>query len=217
MAARVQRPLRRGYLVALEGIDGSGTTTQLHLVAEELTRAGYAVHTASSLSTNPIGRLIRRFLGGELALPAREEEARALMTLLFSADRIELYAREVLPELEQHKVVLYDRHVLSTIAYQTTNLNMYQWICTVASHTTMPDLSILLELDVETADLRLDARNRTREIYENRGVQRLASANYASLRNVLPESQLATVDASLSIVDVTARVCELIERLVDND
>jgi len=206
--------LDRGYLIALEGIDGSGTTTQVSRVGRRLSQEGYRVLATAEPSTYPIGRLLREYLGEEHALPGSELTP-IMMSLLFTADRVEHYAHELLPAMRANKIVLCDRYMLSTSAYQTNNLDRYQWICELSRYVQEPDLSILLQIDPRVAAERLQYRKRQKEFYEEFHIQQSVAMNYERLLNLLPEKSMVAVNADRDEALITDDVCAIIKKLVN--
>src|SRR4051794_6976812 len=89
----------RAVFVALEGIDGSGTTTQLPLLVAHLQARGRRAVATREPSTGPIGRLLRELLLGQHALPDGAPTAGQAMALLFAADRCDHLRREIEPAL----------------------------------------------------------------------------------------------------------------------
>ncbi|HYY53573.1 MAG TPA: dTMP kinase, partial [Myxococcales bacterium] len=118
MKARRRAP-SEGRFIALEGLDGSGTTTQAERIASVLRAQGRRVLLTREPSDGPIGTLIRLALTGRLGLPQRSgpltEEA---LALLFAADRVDHLAAVIEPALERGELVVCDRYVLSSLAYQ---------------------------------------------------------------------------------------------------
>jgi dTMP kinase len=113
----------RGLFVVLEGLDGAGTTTQCTALAERLRQAGPEVLTTREPSDGPIGTQIRQALAGRLSLPDRLAPLTApTLALLFAADRVDHAAAEVEPALARGAVVLCDRDLLGSLAYQTADL-----------------------------------------------------------------------------------------------
>ena len=94
--------MTQGLLIALEGVDGSGTTSQRERVAQALRAEGRQVHTTAEPSTGPIGKLLREILSGEMRTSPET------VALLFAADRLDHLDREILPALETGHIVLTD-------------------------------------------------------------------------------------------------------------
>ena len=103
-----------GRFIAIEGIDGSGTTLQTRLLADWLAARGHTVLETREPSHGPIGVLVRE----RLSVRSAPLEPAAL-ALLFAADRLDHLAREVVPAIARGAVVLSDRYLLSSLAYQS--------------------------------------------------------------------------------------------------
>lgn len=163
----------RGLFLVLEGIDGAGTTTQRGRLAAWLAGLGQAVHPTAEPSSGPIGRLIRQFLGS-LDQPL---EARA-MALLFAADRRDHIEREILPQLRAGTVVISDRYVLSSLAYQTSAGVPREVVASANADILVPDLTIYFDLPLSVAAERRARRASTVEIYDADPVQARVAATY---------------------------------------
>ncbi|MGB9914693.1 MAG: dTMP kinase [Candidatus Bathyarchaeales archaeon] len=160
---------KRGAFICLEGLDGSGKTTQAKMLAEKL-KAGYnAVYTAEP-SRGKIGMFIRKHcLYGEKRLPS------AVEALLFAADRMEHVTTEILPAIEQGRLVISDRYLYSSIAYQGAAGLSIEWIETINKYALKPDLAVFIDVDPKTAMKRLklnkslmenlETQQKVREIY----------------------------------------------------
>lgn len=139
--------MAQGTLIALEGMDDAGITTH----ADHLREAGHAVHATAEPSDGSVGVLIRRVLRGELDTIER------VLAMLFAADRLDHLEREVEPRLAGGAVVVTDRYLLSSLAYQAVD-NPVDWIAGLNAEARRPDLSILLRVDAETAASRREER-----------------------------------------------------------
>ena len=100
-----------GLFVALEGIDGSGKSTQLHLLKTALQKAGYDVITTSEPTKGKLGIILREYLSNPNSIPYAD-------ALLFAADRVEHYCEFIKPNIEKGKIVITDRYTASSIVYQ---------------------------------------------------------------------------------------------------
>jgi len=150
--------MRSGGLIAIEGIDGSGTTTHSRILYERISRAGARAVLTHEPTDGPIGRIIREALSGRLKV---EHD---VLALLFAADRLS-HVHEI-SNLVKNCFVITDRYLLSSIAYQGLFLPE-DWIRSINSRAPLPDLTILLDVDAETAINRIKDRGR-REIFEER-------------------------------------------------
>lgn len=150
----------KGFFVCVEGLDASGKTTQAKLLTENLRRNGFDAVYTTEPSSGQVGRLIRSFvLNREDRVPIELE------ALLFAADRVDHVEGEIKPLLKQGKVVVCDRYVYSSLAYQgATGLDV-EWIEYVNRFALRPDQAILL--DVPT-DVVLGRLKRKKTVMENK-------------------------------------------------
>ena len=98
---------QRGNFIVLEGIDGSGTTTQAKRLKLHLETKGHRVHLTRQPSDGPIGKMIRGLLEKKEGVEMNWE----MLALLFAADRLRHWQEEVLPLLQQGVFVISDRYV----------------------------------------------------------------------------------------------------------
>ena len=172
----IQRPL----FIALEGIDGSGTTTQLGRLAAHLRARGRRVLATREPSDGPVGRLLREILlGGHRAQDGGEVDGLA-MALLFAADRRDHLRREIEPALAGGIDVVTDRFLLSSLAYQAEEAER-DWVAGLARAVRSPDLTLLLDVPVSVAAARRRDAGRSAERYDEDGFQARVAANYRRL------------------------------------
>ncbi len=181
----------RSCFIALEGIDGSGTTTQLARLTAHLRGLGRRVHATREPSDGPVGRLIREILlGGHRGTDGAEVDGRA-MALLFAADRRDHLRREIEPALAAGIDVVTDRYLLSSLAYQAEEAER-DWVAGLARAVRPPDLTLLLDVPVSVAAARRHAAGRSTERYDEDGFQARVAANYR---------QLASGDPGIVVLD----------------
>ncbi len=138
-----------GKLIVFEGIDGTGKTTQLALLARHLCRKGYTVVTTREPTEGTYGKQIRElYLDRESC--SREEELE-----LFLADRREHVDSLILPALREGKIVLCDRYYLSTVAYQGAVGFDPDEILQRNDFAPVPDLALLFEVPISTSLKRI--------------------------------------------------------------
>jgi dTMP kinase len=146
--------------ITFEGNDGSGKTTQLRRLAARLRAAGCPVVETVEPGGTPIGAKIR----GVLLDSANQELSSAAELLLYFASRAQNVAQIIRPALERGEIVLCDRFTDSTLAYQGAGrgfgreavLDLHR----IACGTLQPDLTLYLDIDLETSLARANARNR---------------------------------------------------------
>ncbi|HKZ88248.1 MAG TPA: dTMP kinase [Candidatus Bathyarchaeia archaeon] len=154
---------KTGIFIVVEGLDGSGKTTQAKVLASRLRRNHKALYTAEP-SRGKVGIFIRnRILYGEKR-PSTIVEA-----LLFAADRVEHVQNEVQPALEEGQIVVSDRYLYSSLAYQGSAGLSIQWIESINQHALKPDLALFIDVDPEEVFHRLKRR---KSVMENLETQR---------------------------------------------
>ena len=154
---------KRGAFIVIEGLDGSGKTTQAKLLAAKLSSSHKAVYTAEP-SSSQIGKFIRNScLYGEERLPT------AVEALLFAADRVEHVENEIKPAIADGRLVVCDRYVYSSLAYQGSSDLSVEWISEINKHALKPDFAFFIDVPPEKVLQRL---NRRKSIMENLETQR---------------------------------------------
>lgn len=195
---------RRGRFIVLEGLDGAGTTTQTERLAAALRAEGHAVLTTREPSDGPVGTLIRQALTGRLGLPhGAGPLAPETLALLFAADRTDHLKARVLPALEEGKIVLCDRYVLSSLAYQGATLPM-AWVDAVNGYAVSPDLTLFVGVAPEVAAQRREARGGQAELFEADEAQRRIAKQYlAAIRRRENRERIVRIDGELTVEAVT--------------
>jgi len=139
--------LKRGLLVAIEGIDGAGKTTQTRLLVERLMKNGYSAITLHEPTNGQYGQRIK-----EIATNGRHKTTPEEESELFYLDRIDDVQRNVKPALHQKKIVVMDRYYFSNIAYQSERgLDPVSIEKANEKVAPIPDVTIILDLDPEVA------------------------------------------------------------------
>ncbi len=150
----------RGLFITFEGLDGSGKTTQMRLLAERLRSRGYRVSETIEPGGTRIGDQIRRILLDS----ANQELCAATELLLYFASRAQNVEQWILPALAEGVVVLCDRFTDSTMAYQGYGRGLGEQavrdLDRIACRGLVPDLTLLIDIDLESSLNRARARNR---------------------------------------------------------
>ncbi len=148
----------RGKFIVLDGPDGAGKTTQLELLAERLTAGGLEVCRVRDPGGTAVGDKIREIL----LSPDSGEIDPACEMVLFMASRLQLIAEHVRPAIAAGKVVLCDRFVSATIAYQGASgveagriIDVWRMV----GEDYWPDVTVVLDLPPETGMQRVNERN----------------------------------------------------------
>ncbi len=206
--------VEEGFFLVLEGIDGSGTTTQAALLAERLRSLGRKVHVTREPSRGPVGRFLRQVLSGEVPDPMSEDRGEALgwdaMALLFSSDRVDHVRREVRPALARGEVVISDRYDLSSLIYQSATAPegtaVLSWLKSINAQALRPDLTLVVDVPADLAEARRTARAEKVEMFEESELQRKLQNFYMRSSEFLPEDRLEVISGVGSPEEVTDRL-----------
>ena len=202
---------RQGRFIVLEGIDGSGSTTQAARLAERLRALSVPVRSTREPSDGPVGTMIRQVLSGRLVAPGGRAPGWATMALLFAADRMDHVESEVEPALAQGAVVISDRYDASSLAYQSVSSGAdaeqaIAWIRALNRQARRPDLTIVLDISPERAAERRSRRGDPAQLYEQNELQRALASFYRQLPAHMPGDRIAVIDGEGSVEGVHARV-----------
>lgn len=186
--------------VAVEGIDGAGKSTAISRLAQLLPR----VYVTAEPSRGPIGRLIKEWaLRGGSVDPHVD-------ALLFAADRIEHYRREVEPRLREGYIVVTERYIESSLAYQVAAGVAPDFVACINSAVPRPHLTVILDLPPEVAVARLAARTHSEKFERLEFLRRVREIYLARAR----ERGYPVLDATEPPEEVAKRLAALIEDLV---
>lgn len=182
---------RLGKFITFEGVEGSGKSTQLHMLIEALHERGIPFLHTREPGGSPISEKIRSLLLNAEHLEMRPETE----LLLYSASRSQHTFQTIIPALEAGKLVLCDRYYDSTFAYQgaarNLDLDFITELTRFATFGTVPDLTFLLDLPVSAGfkritDRKLDRLEReSSDFHEKVRIQYLSIANNNPLRYVV--------------------------------
>lgn len=176
-----------GYLIAIEGIDGAGKTTQAHFVQERLQARGLTVIRTKEPTTGHWGQILRdSALTGRLST---QEEVRA-----FIMDRTEHVTRVINPSLQAGHIVIVDRYYFSTVAYQgARGLNPAELMAANEVFAPEPDLLVILDIDPAIGLQRIRTRGDRANHFEQTNTLTRAREIFLSVR----KPYLYLLDATL--------------------
>ena len=211
-------PSPRAVFIVLEGIDGSGTTTQTGLLAQHLAGRGRPVLPTREPSGGPIGRLLRELLLGRHGLPDGSAVDGRAMALLFAADRRDHLAREIDPALAEGRDVVTDRYLLSSLAYQAEEADA-TWVEGLAIGARVPDLTLLLDVPIAHASDRRARAGRPAERYDADLVLERVAESYRRLAAGSPEGgsrfgKIVVIDGAASVAEVARAVAASADELL---
>lgn len=188
----------------LEGLDGSGTTTQLNKIDNLLNSKNIKHFITQEPTDNEIGKLIRRILSGEI--PARQ----STIAHLFAADRDDhLFNEEygIIKHLNDNEIVISDRYLFSSLAYQSINYD-YAKVKELNIDFPLPEYVIYIDLSAETCLERINSRGGKKEIFEKLDYQKKVQFFYNKcLSELSDDCHVLQIDGSKSKEEVFADIC----------
>lgn len=200
-----------GVFVCFEGGEGGGKSTQARLLADWLRSAGRTVTLTHEPGDTPVGRDLRRIV----LSPETGELSPRTEVLLYAADKAEHVDTVVRPALERGEVVVTDRYVDSTLAYQGGGRDLpltdVEAVARWATHGLRPHLTVLLDVDPAQGHARFEGRDRI-EAEPLEFFQR-ARAAFLALAAADPDHYLV-LDASRGIEELAAEVRVRVEALL---
>lgn len=187
-----QRETLKGFFV-LEGLDGSGTTTQLRRIEARARDAGLLFRADFEPTAHPVGKMIRSALKGEMNLTRRT------LAHLFAADRQEHIEgpEGIRTFTTQRGLVLSDRYFFSSLAYQSQDLT-FEEVQGLNASFPLPEAVFFLDIDVKTAQGRIQQRGGTAELFDAADLQEKIRLAYEKSFAAFPELELVRLDARLS-------------------
>lgn len=194
---------KKGIFLVIEGLDGSGKTTQATLLAEKFFRT-YNVLLTAEPSRGKIGSFIR-----ESCLYEQERLPIEAEALLFAADRIEHMQTELKPALDEGRLVICDRYIYSSLAYQGSAGLSLDWIKTVNARALQPDICIFIDVPPEKVIERLQRKKSVMETLETQQKVRQVYLKYVE------KGELVRVDGDKEKAQVAADLHKTVSGLIE--
>ena len=208
---------RRGLFIVFEGIDGAGTTSQCEILVKMLRGRGEKVHLTREPTTGPIGVQIRHILSGRLVSRPGGNASSAVdpatIALLFAADRIDHLQNEIHPFLEAGHHVICDRYVLSSLAYQSVDVDL-KFVRAINAKAATPDITFFLDVSPEVAMQRIQDSRTERDLFETLPFQRKVAQRYKQVVDDYREGPIEIIDGEEALEKVTSKVTRALESML---
>lgn len=192
--------------IALEGIDGSGKSSQMKMLANKLNEVGHKVHSTFEPTDGMVGTIIRKILRGEMKADERT------IAGLFAADRLDhLLNGEtgILKKLSEGFIILSDRYYFSSYAYHGTHMNM-QWVIdsnAMSASILRPDVTIFLDLDPQNAMDRMKTNRETSELYETlENLQKVRNKYFEAFELLKDKENVLIVNGNSSMESIAEEI-----------
>ncbi len=203
--------MTKGLFITFEGADGCGKTTQMKLLAEYLKNNGADVVLTREPGAKGLGEKVREILLNYEGLVSDRCES-----FLFLADRAQNIDIIVNPAIEEGKIVLCDRHIDSTVAYQGfgrgLDIERINMLNNIATNSKKPDLTFVFDIDVETSMKRV---GKEKDRMESAGIDfhNRVRKGYLELAKQEPQ-RIKVLDATKSIEEIHKNVVEILKKYI---
>lgn len=195
---------KRGVFICIEGIDASGKTTHARRLVENLLQKGFdAVYTTEPTS-GEIGKYIRTHI-----LQGQERVPSVIEALLFAVDRIEHVENMIRSALQEGKIVVSDRYVYSSLAYQGAAGLDLGWIEEINRFAISPDFAVYIDIPAEVVFERL---RRDKSVMENFQTQSKVREVYLKL---VKGGKLMLINGNRPASEVEKDILENVLRFVE--
>lgn len=205
--------MEKGRFIAFEGIDGSGKSTQIRMLAEKLRSDGVKCLETREPTDSPIGSLIHNIMTGRI-----QSDNRAVAAL-FAADRIDHLTNSVngiVSQINSGVTVLTDRYYFSSYAYHSVDVDM-DWVIgcnSISADILRPDVTIYVDIPVKTALERIASARAFTELYETEERLTRVRENYLRAFEQLKDTEkVEIVDGTMSVEDIFDKICEIYYKL----
>lgn len=204
--------MSNGYFISFEGVDGSGKSTQISKLKEYLEANGYQV----VLSREPGGTDIGEQIRSVILDPQNEGMTAVTEALLYAASRAQHVHDVIAPAVKEGKIVICDRFVDSSIAYQQYGRDLGECVRIINGYAIdgcMPDLTFLLKVKPDVGGDRIGSREKDRIELEDRSFHEAVYRGYESLQEEFAE-RIVGIDAARSVGEIFAEIKGHMDRLL---
>ena len=190
-----------GTLITIEGADGCGKSTHVRLLSKWLKEEGKNVLVTVEPTDEPIGKILKSSLRGEINFSVETE------ALLFAADRINHVRQIIQPALESGKIVIAERYVYSSMAYQSVRGLPLDWVKEINEAAPIPDLAIVLDIPAEAAFNRIKRSRKLDTFEKDLELQKKVRDKYLEIAK---SEGLAVVNSQGSVKEVQLKIREIV-------
>jgi dTMP kinase len=206
--------MKKPFFLAFEGIDGSGKTTQLHLLCKKLKKEGVKTFTTFEPTDGPVGSLITNIFRHRI------DADHKTIAGLFVADRLDHLLNKsngILKKMDEGFTVITDRYYLSSYAYQGAHVPL-EWVIqanSLSADLLRPDLNIFIDITPETGMQRLNSSRSNIELFETLENLKLVRNQYLKVIGLLRnEEQIFITDGNRDPQTIASDIWEKISSLM---
>ena len=197
--------MKKGIFICIEGLDGSGKTTHAHRLVRNLQQKGFDAVYTTEPSRGELGTFIRGTI-----LEGKNRVPRVVEALLFAVDRVEHFDKDVKPALKEGKIVVSDRCVYSSLAYQGAAGLDLEWIEEINRFVLPPDLALYIDVLPEVVVKRI---RRKKSVMERLETQRRVQEVYMKF---VDNGKLTPLDGDRTKGDVEQNILTVTLEFLEN-
>ena len=197
--------MKKGVFVCIEGLDGSGKTTHAHRLVRNLQKRGFDAVYTTEPGRGELGKFIRTSV-----LQEKKRVPGVVEAVLFAVDRVEHMEKDVKPALMEGKVVVSDRCVYSSLAYQGAAGLDLEWIEEINRFALQPDLALYIDVPPEVVVKRI---KRKKSVMERLETQRRVKEVYMKF---VDNGMLTPIDGDRRKSEVEQNILKVILDFLEN-
>lgn len=204
--------MKQGYFITFEGGDGSGKSTQIKKLKAYLESRGFDVLLTREPGGTRIGEKIRSIILD----PENGEMSAMAEAMLYAASRAQHVSEVIGPAIDAGKIVICDRFIDSSIAYQGYGRSLGDSVSVINSYAVdkyMPHMTFLLKLGPQTGSRRIQGRQKDRIELETASFHQTVYDGYEALERKYPD-RIVGIDASRTIEEIEREIIRHIEGLL---
>ncbi|MFA5926928.1 MAG: dTMP kinase [Patescibacteria group bacterium] len=197
-----------GLFIAFEGLDGSGSSTQVDLLTKKLNKLGYFAFDTKEPTNNLIGGLIRG------ALTQDWKASPECLQLLFAADRAHHLQREIVPSLEKGNIIISDRYYYSSIALGSVGCER-KWLAEINGQFISPDIVFLIKVKPSECINRIARSRNEFELFEEEKKLGIAWDTYAWLHR-RRKDPIVLIDGERKIEQIEMDIWAYLQKVLES-
>jgi dTMP kinase len=209
--------MKKNFFIAFEGLDGSGKSTHVRLLAEELKGQGLKIYTTAEPTSSRIGQIIKDIFKHKMEADHRTIAA------LYAADRLDHITNKtdgILKKIEEGYTVITDRYYFSSYAYHGTHMDI-NWVInanSLSADLLRPDLNIYIDVSPEESMKRLNKSRDAIELYESiENLKKVKEKYFEAFQLLGGKEKISIIDGNRSEKEISNDIWKEVSKLVGSD
>ncbi len=209
--------MKKSFFIAFEGLDGSGKSTHVKLLAEQLKGQGLKIYTTAEPTTSRIGQIIKDIFKHKMEADHRTIAA------LYAADRLDHLTNKtdgILKKIEEGYTVITDRYYFSSYAYHGTHMDI-NWVISANSLSAdllRPDLNIYIDISPEESMKRINKSRAAIELYESiENLKKVREKYFEAFGLLGGKEKISVIEGNRSEEEISNDIWKEVSKLVGSD